>query len=81
MLEEINFAIIFTTAYDQFAAKAFRLSAIDYLLKPIDTNDIWIAAIARVHNLVVVTNDDHFQYVEGLQVENWSKTSAPSQSE
>jgi hypothetical protein len=44
--------------------------------RPIDTNDIWIAAIARVHNLVVVTNDDHFQYVEGLQVENWSKTSA-----
>ena len=49
--------------------------------RPIDTNDIWIAAIARVHNLVVVTNDEHFQYVEGLQVENWSTTSAPSQSE
>jgi two-component system LytT family response regulator len=40
MLEEINFVIIFTTAYDQFAAKAFRLSAIDYLLKPIDLNDL-----------------------------------------
>jgi tRNA(fMet)-specific endonuclease VapC len=49
--------------------------------RPIDTNDIWIAAIARVHNLVVVTNDEHFQYVDGLQVENWSTTSAPSQSE
>jgi tRNA(fMet)-specific endonuclease VapC len=49
--------------------------------RPIDTNDIWIAAIARVHNLVVVTNDEHFQYVEGLQVENWSTTSTPSQSE
>lgn len=40
VLEEISFAIIFTTAYDQFAAKAFRLSAIDYLLKPVDTNDL-----------------------------------------
>jgi tRNA(fMet)-specific endonuclease VapC len=40
--------------------------------RPIDTNDIWIAAIARVHNLIVVTNDEHFQYVEGLPVENWS---------
>ena len=49
--------------------------------RPIDTNDIWIAAIARVHNLVVVTNDEHFQYVEGLQVENWSTTSTPSPSE
>ena len=49
--------------------------------RPMDTNDIWIAAIARMHNLVVVTNDEHFQYVEGLQVENWSITSTPSQSE
>jgi two-component system LytT family response regulator len=40
MLDEINFVIIFTTAYDQFAAKAFRLSAIDYLLKPVDVNDL-----------------------------------------
>jgi two-component system LytT family response regulator len=40
VLEEINFAIIFTTAYDQFAAKAFRLSAIDYLLKPVDVTDL-----------------------------------------
>ena len=40
VLDEINFAIIFTTAYDQFAAKAFRLSAIDYLLKPVDVNDL-----------------------------------------
>lgn len=39
-LEQIHFAIIFTTAYDQFAAKAFRLSAIDYLLKPVDLNDL-----------------------------------------
>jgi two-component system LytT family response regulator len=40
LLGEINFAIIFTTAHDQFAAKAFRISAIDYLLKPIDVNDL-----------------------------------------
>jgi two-component system LytT family response regulator len=40
LVDEISFAIIFTTAYDQFAAKAFRLSAVDYLLKPIDVNDL-----------------------------------------
>lgn len=40
LLDEINFAIIFTTAYDQFAAKAFRISAIDYLLKPVDVKDL-----------------------------------------
>lgn len=40
VLDEINFVIIFITAHDQFAAKAFRLSAIDYLLKPVDVNDL-----------------------------------------
>ncbi len=40
LLDEINFSIIFTTAHDQFAAKAFRLSAVDYLLKPIDDADL-----------------------------------------
>jgi len=40
LLDKIDFAIIFTTAFDQFAAKAFRISAIDYLLKPIDINDL-----------------------------------------
>lgn len=34
--EEVNFKIIFATAYDQYAIKAFELSAVDYLLKPIN---------------------------------------------
>jgi two-component system, LytTR family, response regulator len=47
ILGEINFSIIFTTAHDEFAAKAFRISAIDYLLKPIDANDLK-AAVQKV---------------------------------
>jgi two-component system LytT family response regulator len=39
-LREINFSIIFTTAHHEFAAKAFRISAVDYLLKPVDGNDL-----------------------------------------
>lgn len=36
----INSAIIFTTAYDEYALRAFKLNSIDYLLKPIDEDDL-----------------------------------------
>ena len=36
----IHSAIIFTTAYDEYALKAFKLNSIDYLLKPIDEDDL-----------------------------------------
>jgi two-component system LytT family response regulator len=45
VLGEVNFSIIFTTAHDEFAAKAFRISAVDYLLKPIDANDLKAAVL------------------------------------
>jgi two-component system, LytTR family, response regulator len=37
---EVDFCIIFTTAYDQYALRAFKLSAIDYLLKPLDPTEL-----------------------------------------
>ncbi len=36
----INFKVIFITGYEDFAIKAFRFSAIDYLLKPLDAGDL-----------------------------------------
>src|SRR6185436_256289 len=38
--EKIFFHVVFTTAYNQFAIKAFRYSALNYLLKPIDPDDL-----------------------------------------
>lgn len=54
---EINFKIIFTTAYDQFAARAFRVSAVDYLLKPIDSKDL-MNAIQKVKNALYEKEDN-----------------------
>ena len=42
-LPVIDFALIFTTSYDQYAIKAIRFSALDYLLKPIDREELQAA--------------------------------------
>lgn len=39
-LNTINFELIFTTAHSEFAVKAFRYSALDYLIKPIDASEL-----------------------------------------
>ena len=50
-LNNINFKIIFTTAYNQYAIKAFKFSATDYLLKPIDPNELKVAIEKSILNL------------------------------
>lgn len=40
---EVKSAIIFTTAYDEYALRAFKLNSIDYLLKPIDEDELKVA--------------------------------------
>jgi len=44
---EIDFSVIFVTAYNQYAIKAFKYAAVDYILKPIDVGALY-AAINRV---------------------------------
>lgn len=46
---DIKSAVIFTTAYDEYALRAFKLNSIDYLLKPIDEEDLK-TAISKFKN-------------------------------
>lgn len=46
---EVSCPIVFTTAYDEYALKAFELNSIDYLLKPINKNDLQ-RAITKYEN-------------------------------
>lgn len=48
-LRHHEFDLIFTTAYDSYALEAFKVDAIDYLLKPIDSDDL-IKAVKKISN-------------------------------
>jgi two-component system LytT family response regulator len=48
-LRQVDFEIIFTTSYDQYALKAIRFSAIDYLLKPVDSDELQQAIQKVLH--------------------------------
>jgi len=47
ILGDVNFKLIFTTASDEYAVKAFKFAAVDYLLKPIDPDEL-MDAVSRV---------------------------------
>jgi len=71
---EIHFSIIFTTAYNEYAVQAFKLSALDYLLKPIVPDEL-INAIARLERQKSI----QFKALsENMQQENFEKIAVPS---
>ncbi|PQJ78530.1 LytR/AlgR family response regulator transcription factor [Polaribacter porphyrae] len=54
--DTIDFQLIFVTAYNQYAIKAFKLSAIDYILKPIDKKELTVAFSKASKN---IKNNNH----------------------
>ena len=55
---EIKWPVIFTTAYDEYALRAFKVNSIDYLLKPIDKDELQ-AALRKFKDLAKQSNIPH----------------------
>jgi two-component system, LytTR family, response regulator len=64
-----NFDVIFTTAYDKYAIKAIRFSALDYLLKPIDVLELQNAINRHIIKQNTSGNGNQQELVENL-IEN-----------
>ncbi|HYK44966.1 MAG TPA: response regulator [Parafilimonas sp.] len=66
--KEVPFSVIFTTSYDQYAIKAIKFSALDYLLKPIDPKEL-IAAVHKVQSQKATPGVEQlralFEHVQG----------------
>lgn len=54
---QVNIPVIFTTAFDQYTLKAFKVNSIDYLLKPIDENELYLS-IDKYRKLYPKTSAD-----------------------
>ena len=73
-----DFQVIFITAYNQYAVKAFKYSAVDYLLKPIDIEE-FVAAVNRVEkNLQNPVGQRFDVLLENIKSNNLSKIAIPT---
>lgn len=62
-LHPIDFKVIFITAFDQYAVKAFKFSALDYLLKPIDPDEL-VQAVDKAREII---QNDFVAQLENLR--------------
>jgi two-component system, LytTR family, response regulator len=75
----LHFNIVFITAYNQYAIKAFRFNALDYLLKPIDADDL-VQAVAKAEKQAKPTATQLSQLQKHLRGEPITKIAIPGQT-
>lgn len=77
----VNYEVVFTTAYEHYAIKAFKTKAIDYLLKPIDIDELK-SAVARVQERLQNNQGNSFKQMSEIinhTLNKPKKISIPSQ--
>ncbi|MCW8980417.1 MAG: response regulator, partial [Altibacter sp.] len=66
-LETISFQVIFVTAYNEYALKALKRSAVDYILKPVDSEELKTAVQKALANIKEKSqNEMHHKLVDIL---------------
>lgn len=77
-LMPLNFSVIFITAYNQYALKAFRFNALDYLVKPVEKDELIQAVAKAAHNIPTAMQVAQVQsFMRGEPVK---KLAVPSQT-
>lgn len=66
-IKPINFNIIFVTAYDHYALKAIKFSALDYLLKPVDIDELRTAVSKHLKSANTKTDENYENLLSNLK--------------
>lgn len=64
MIPQKNFEVIFITAHEEFAIKAIKFSALDYILKPVDTEDLKQAVMRAVESIDHKKEESQFEALQ-----------------